>query len=95
MVPHLREALWCALLLAAASAVGAQTPNYTKPKVRAITAFVRLERASYAPQIAEALQVLRAARQEFQRQGYEVETLRIVTEPPCVSWSPACRMPRH
>jgi uncharacterized protein (UPF0210 family) len=81
MVPHLREALWCALLLAAASAVGAQTPNYTKPKVRAITAFVRLERASYAPQIAEALQVLRAAKQEFQRQGYEVETLRIVTEP--------------
>jgi uncharacterized protein (UPF0210 family) len=49
--------------------------------VRAITAFVRLEHASYAPQIAEALQVLRAARQEFQRQGYEVETLRIVTEP--------------
>ena len=81
MVPHLREALWCALLLASASAIGAQTPNYTKPKVRAITAFVRLERASYAPQIAEALQVLRAARQEFQRQGYEVETLRIVTEP--------------
>ena len=81
MVPYLREALWCALLLAAAAAVGAGTPNYTKPKVRAITAFVRLERGSYAPQIAEALQVLRAARQEFQRQGYEVETLRIVTEP--------------
>jgi uncharacterized protein len=81
MVPHLREALWCALLLAAASTVSAQTPNYTKPKVRAITAFVRLERASYAPQIVEALQVLRAARREFQRHGYEVETLRIVTEP--------------
>ena len=81
MLLHLREALLCTLLLAAASAVGAQTPNYTKPKVRAITAFVHLERTSYAPQVAEALQVLRAARQDFQRQGYEVETLRIVTEP--------------
>jgi uncharacterized protein (UPF0210 family) len=78
---HLRQVLWCTLLLTATLDVSAQTPNYTKPKVRAITAFVRLERASYAPQIAAALQVLRAARQEFQHQGYEVETLRIVTEP--------------
>jgi uncharacterized protein (UPF0210 family) len=81
MVRHVRQVLWCALLLTATLETSAQTPNYTRPKVRAITAFVRLERASYAPQIAAALQVLRAARQEFQHQGYEVETLRIVTEP--------------
>jgi uncharacterized protein len=78
---HLRQVLWCTLLLTATLDVSAQTPNYTKPKVRAITAFVRIERASYAPQVAAALQVLRAARQEFRHQGYEVETLRIVTEP--------------
>src|SRR6266853_5181981 len=81
MIRRLRDSLWCVLLLAVASAVSAQTPNYTRPKVRAITAFVRLQRASYAPQIAEALKILRAAEQEFQHQGYEVETLRIVTQP--------------
>ncbi len=81
MIRRLRDSLWCVLLLAVACAVTAQTPNYTRPKVRAITAFVRLERASYAPQVAEALKILRAAKQEFQHQGYEVETLRIVTQP--------------
>jgi uncharacterized protein len=65
-------AAWCA-------AVPAQ--DYTKPKVRAVTAFVRLEPASYLQQISDALVVLRAARHELEQQGYEVQTLRIVTQP--------------
>lgn len=81
MIRTFRQARWFAPLLVLSSAVGAQTPNYTRPKVRAITAFVRLERPNYAPQIAEALKVLRAAQQEFQQRGYEVETVRIVTQP--------------
>lgn len=56
-------------------------PPYTKPRVRAITSFVRLDRATYAQQIAEALAVIREAKSEFEKQGYEVETLRVVTQP--------------
>jgi len=53
------------LLLATACAAGAQAPAYTRPKVRAITAFVSLERASYARQIAATLAILREAQRDF------------------------------
>jgi uncharacterized protein (UPF0210 family) len=82
MIRSVRHRLLCALLLfAAVPAVSAQAQTYSKPKVRAITGFVRLERADYAAQIAESLAVLRAAKGEFEKQGYEVETIRIVTQP--------------
>jgi uncharacterized protein len=58
----------------------AQDTASARPKVRAITAFVRLSE-SFEPQIDEALKVLRAAKTEFEQQGYEVETVRIVTQP--------------
>ncbi|MFZ3380023.1 MAG: DUF711 family protein [Candidatus Acidiferrales bacterium] len=53
----------------------------TKPKVRAITAFVRLDRAAYQAQIQDALQFLRSAKAAIEKSGYEVETLRITTQP--------------
>jgi uncharacterized protein (UPF0210 family) len=56
-------------------------PQYTKPKVRAITGFVRLDRVSYERQVADTLLVLKAARSGFEKRGYQVETLRIVTQP--------------
>jgi len=52
-----------------------------KPKVRAITAFVRIDRASYATQFADALKALRAAKASLERGGYEVQSIRIVTQP--------------
>jgi uncharacterized protein len=58
-----------------------QAATYSLPKVRAITAFVRLERQSTDSQIGDALKVLRETRGELQKQGYEVQTLRIVTQP--------------
>jgi len=67
--------------LASAADTAMQDPAYTRPKVRAITGFVRLERNHYTQQIAETLSVLRAAKAGFEQQGYEVETLRIVTQP--------------
>jgi uncharacterized protein len=70
-----------ALLLAAACAATAQAQDYTRPKVRAITAFVTLERSSYARQIAATLAVLRAAQRDFEQQGYTVESVRITTQP--------------
>ena len=69
------------LTLAAACAATAEAADYTKPKVRAITAFVNLERASYARQIAATLVVLREAQRDFESRGYTVESVRITTQP--------------
>ena len=52
-----------------------------KPRVRAITAFVRLDDVRHRQPIDEALAVLRAAKAEFEKRGYEVQTLRMVTQP--------------
>jgi uncharacterized protein len=59
----------------------AQAADQPKPKVRAITAFVRLDAATYATQISDALVVLRTVQSQFAKEGYETETLRIVTQP--------------
>ena len=66
---------------ATSAAAVTQAPPYTKPKVRAITGFLRLDRTTYSQQISEALSVLRSAKTKFEQQGYQVETLRIVTQP--------------
>jgi uncharacterized protein len=72
-------AVVCALALLASPL--APAADLGKPKVRAITAFVRLEPATYQAQIQEALVVLRAAQAQFTKEGYETQTLRIVTQP--------------
>jgi uncharacterized protein (UPF0210 family) len=53
----------------------------SKPKVRAITGFVRLDRNNYQQQVAEALVVLRRVKAEFEAAGYENESLRLTTQP--------------
>jgi len=58
-----------------------QEAGFTKPKVRAITAFVRIYASEYAHQVADALDILRTAKSEFEHEHYEVQTLRIVTQP--------------
>jgi uncharacterized protein (UPF0210 family) len=80
MIRSLRQSLFF-LLAAAALTATAQAQSYTRPKVRAITAFVRLEPASYQQDIAAAVSVLRAVKGGFEKEGYEVETIRIVTQP--------------
>jgi uncharacterized protein len=57
------------------------THAQTKPKVRAITAFVRLDSKNYERQLAEALGVLNRTKVEFKYAGYEVETIRFTTQP--------------
>jgi uncharacterized protein (UPF0210 family) len=52
-----------------------------KPKVRAITAFVRLDRGTWEKQITEAVTVLRKSQKEFEFAGYQVESIRITTQP--------------
>jgi uncharacterized protein (UPF0210 family) len=74
-----------AVVLVVSMQAAAQTSSdataSSNPKVRAITGFVRLERATYQKQIADALVVLRKAKSEFESSGYEVETVRLTTQP--------------
>jgi hypothetical protein len=53
----------------------------TKPKIRAITAFVNLDRATYQQQIADAVKMLKYARTVFESRDFEVQTIRIATQP--------------
>ena len=59
----------------------AQSTPASNPKVRAITAFVRLDRATWEKQVADALVVLRKVKSEFESAGYQSESIRITTQP--------------
>ena len=81
---NLRFIIACMLLLsftALSSAAQQKTESSPKPKVRAITAFVNLERARYQIQMSETLHFLKYAQTVFESRGYTVETLRIATQP--------------
>jgi uncharacterized protein (UPF0210 family) len=56
-------------------------PDPARPKIRAITAFINLDRGQYQQQIADAMTVLKRARTVFESRDYEVETIRISTQP--------------
>ncbi len=73
--------LTLAATLALSCTLAAQTPTAGKPRVRAITAFVRLDAKNYQHQLADALTVLHKTEAEFKSQGYEVETIRFTTQP--------------
>ena len=52
-----------------------------KPKIRTITAFVRIDSLQYRQQLEEAVTVLRQAKTAFELGGYEVQTICITTQP--------------
>src|SRR5437588_6787674 len=52
-----------------------------KPRIRAVTAFVKIDRANYKTQLADANKMLQAAKAEYVKAGYEVQTVRITTQP--------------
>jgi uncharacterized protein len=56
-------------------------PKETRPKVRAITAFIKIDREHSAALLSDAANMLRGARASFQKDGWEVETIRITTQP--------------
>jgi hypothetical protein len=64
-----------------ALAQGKIQPDPTKPKIRAITAFINLDRAQYQQQVADTLKMLRRAQTTFESRGYVVQTIRIATQP--------------
>ena len=71
----MRQAL--ALLALAASAFAADS----RPKVRAITAFLQLDPANYRSEIENTMRFLDGARETFHTAGFEVEGVRIATQP--------------
>ncbi|MGH9748147.1 MAG: DUF711 family protein [Candidatus Acidiferrales bacterium] len=69
-------------LCAAAPTTRAGDPKDShQPKIRAVTAFIRLDRPHYETQIQETLKFLRAAKAAFEKSGYEVQGVRITTQP--------------
>ena len=56
-------------------------PAQVKPKIRAITAFINLDRNQYQQQVADALKMLRRAQTTFESRGYQVQGIRIATQP--------------
>jgi uncharacterized protein (UPF0210 family) len=52
-----------------------------RPKVRAITAFIDVDPKSYTAQYESTVQFLSSAREAYQSAGFEVETIRIATQP--------------
>ncbi len=72
------------LLVSLTSAAQAQQKNAAaqeKPKIRAITALINLDRAQYKEQVADALRMLRRAQTILESRGYQVQTIRIATQP--------------
>jgi len=78
-----RQFVGGALLSGASSAWPDEEPAKPalKPKVRAITAFLKLDRARYPEQVRDTLQMLRQAKRAVEAGGYQVESLRITTQP--------------
>jgi uncharacterized protein len=77
--------LVCICVLSLGSSLPAQLkPPMTPPdkvKIRAITTFIILDRDQYKEQIAETVKMLKYARTVFESRGFEVQTIRIATQP--------------
>ena len=54
---------------------------YRKPRIRTITAFVRIQPSQSRSQIEQTVEMLRQAKAVFEKRGYEVQTIRITTQP--------------
>jgi uncharacterized protein len=69
------------LLLAIAMSSSVAWPQIaSKPKVRAVTAFVRIDRVHYQDELRAAIGFLNEAKQAYEAGGYEVQTIRITTQ---------------
>jgi uncharacterized protein (UPF0210 family) len=81
----LTKRLFClvavSLLFATAAPARQQPAVAPKVKIRAITAFVRVDRGQYQIQFSEAVKFLKIAQTTFESRGFTVQTLRIATQP--------------
>ena len=73
-----------ALIFSSTIASAQRTPPHqdpAKPKIRAITAFVNLDRSKYQQQITDAMKALKYIRTLLESRGYVVQGVRIATQP--------------
>lgn len=75
---HIRATIACLVVALAGGVARSESP---RPKVRAITAFVIIDSDHYETQIRETVKFLSTARDEFRRGGFEVEGIRLATQP--------------
>lgn len=61
----------------AAIAFGADS----RPKVRAITAFIEIDSRNYTSVVEDTVKFLNGTREAYRAAGFEVETIRVVTQP--------------
>src|ERR1700693_2971166 len=69
------------MLLGAVSIPARRAPHRAKPKVRAVTGFITIDAKSYPSQFEEAAKFLIQVRETIQAAGYEVQGIRITTQP--------------
>jgi len=80
-LPLLRTFLLASFVLGWGLAPLPASSPYRKPRIRTITAFVRIEPSEPRSQIEPAVSMLRQAKAAFEKGGYEVQTIRITTQP--------------
>jgi uncharacterized protein len=69
------------LLFAAVVLFAAGTAAAATPPVRTVTAFVELDAAHYEAQLQQTAAGLKEAKKLFEQAGFEVQTLRVTTQP--------------
>src|SRR4051794_21883174 len=67
--------------LLAAAAPAPRAAGTVKPRIRAITGFVTIDRASYPAQLQQTVAFLNTVRDAVKAAGYDVGGVRISTQP--------------
>ena len=78
---HSNRVLPATILLAAVFCPALHAADQAKPKVRAVTGFITIDAKSYPSQFEEAAKFLTQVRETIQAAGYEVQGIRITTQP--------------
>jgi hypothetical protein len=78
---HVKLLVVALVLLIACGVPGVRAADQSKPKIRAITAFVTIDARSYAAQLTEAVTFLNQVRDAVKAAGYDVAGIRISTQP--------------
>jgi uncharacterized protein len=78
---HSKRILPAIVLFAAITCPALRAADRAKPKVRAVTGFITVDAKSYPSQFEEAAKFLNQVRETIQAAGYEVQGIRITTQP--------------
>src|SRR5678810_1072635 len=70
-----------AIILLTAGLPELHAADRAKPKVRAVTGFIAIDAKSYPSQFAEAVKFLSQVREAILTAGYDVQGIRITTQP--------------